>query len=350
MSTNKYMSDHYTGTNVSIFIGNQLLTQVLGITYSENQSKRPIYGYNSVYYDAVSNGQYICQGQIFINFIRANYLSHILQMYFFFVNSVKRMVNSGNQSEVMSFLQAQESTNALAQVIRDILDPRLGLGTNNRGPSDFRYRSVDELNSVLGGSRNTNTVDNIYNYNRDERPELDERNIPLFASQSERQRALDQALNTLFEDDQVRSDYIRALTGGVIQSTQRLEGESNIALATIDTIISANRFESVVERNMPLNQADSDLMIFGRPDQFGDAATSPRGIDITVMFGPPYNGIEQNQIINYSKQSSFVLRDCSFIGSSGQIMQDDQPVLETYNFLCRKKETLAQAMTTNSNN
>jgi hypothetical protein len=343
--TNKYMSDHYTGTNVSIFIGNQLLTQCMGITFSENQSKRPIYGYNSTYYDAVANGQYICQGQIFVNFVRSNYLSHVLQMYFMFVNSIKRLVNTGNQGQVMAFLQAQESTNSLAQVIRDIVDPRLGLGVNKEGPVDFRYRSVDELNSVLGGSRETNTTDDIFNYNRDEKPELDQRSLPLFASQSQRQRALDQALNTLFEDDQVRSDYIRVLTGGVIQSTQRIEGESNIALATVDTIISANRFESIVERNMPLTQADAELMIFGRPDQFGDAATSPRGIDITVMFGPPYNGIEQNQIINYSRQTSFVLRDCSFIGSSGQIMQDDQPIVETYNFFCRKKETIAQSIT-----
>jgi hypothetical protein len=72
----------YTGSNVSLFLGDELIVNAFGISYELSQNKRPIYGYNSLYFDAVSHGQVIVLGQLYINFQHPNYLSSLLVDHF----------------------------------------------------------------------------------------------------------------------------------------------------------------------------------------------------------------------------------------------------------------------------
>ena len=76
------VSTIYTGANVSITIGDNLLTNAFGISYELSQNKRPIYGYNSTHFDAMASGQIIILGQIYFNYQHPNYLSSVLNDYF----------------------------------------------------------------------------------------------------------------------------------------------------------------------------------------------------------------------------------------------------------------------------
>lgn len=68
----------YTGANVSLFIGTTLLTNVFGVSWEISQSKRPIYGYNSMYFDAIASGQVLVLGQLYVNYQHPNSLSAVL--------------------------------------------------------------------------------------------------------------------------------------------------------------------------------------------------------------------------------------------------------------------------------
>jgi hypothetical protein len=72
----------YTGANISVTIGNKFIANAFGISWELSQNKRPIYGYNSMYYDSVATGQVIVMGQLYINYQHPNYLSSLLRSYF----------------------------------------------------------------------------------------------------------------------------------------------------------------------------------------------------------------------------------------------------------------------------
>lgn len=73
-STTKYWSSN----QALIFIGPYLLDEVVALTYTYNQSKIPIYGYNDQYYKVIAGGKSIGQGQLTLNYIDSNYLSYAM--------------------------------------------------------------------------------------------------------------------------------------------------------------------------------------------------------------------------------------------------------------------------------
>jgi len=332
-NTYKYRATHYTGANVSIMIGPHLLTQCFGIEWQLSQTKRPIYGYHSQYFDGISNGVVLVTGQLFLNYVHTAYLSTVLQKYYQFQNIIRESVRQNNSNDLIDYLSAHDAVSPLVNVIRDALDPPLGL--RNQGSIDLSYAQVGELNSLTP----FDTVDSRT------RPNLNEEQLPnrmnLNMSNSDRTRALDQALNAVFEDERVQEDLISFFTGGVNSAGTFIHGEDG-SVAYESSVFNGDRLNSIVERNQHRNNLDGPLMSQARPDQFGDATSSPHGIDIIVHFGPPYGNVEQNQIYNYSNRSSFVLKDVVFNGESGQITNNDEPILETYTFMARKKEPITR--------
>lgn len=333
-TTYKYRATNYTGANVSIMLGPHLLTQCFGIEYSLQQSKRPIYGYNSQYYDGVANGLVLVTGALHLNFVHPGYLSTVLQKYHTFVNSVRELSDPARANDLVSYLSVHEGLSPLVNIIRDAVDPPVGLGIRPNEVDEHTYSEVGLLNAVTPQE----TVDSQI------RPNLDSRvpdRLNLNMSNSERTRALDQALNLVFEDEGVQQDLIQFFTGGISSGGSVLIGDDGNAYYE-SQVFNADKLNSLVERNQPLGACSNDLMTLARPDQFGSAESSPYGIDIMVHFGPPYGGVEQNQIINYSNRASFVLKDVTFTGESSQIMASDEPIIETYTFMARKKETLGR--------
>lgn len=75
----QYDYDHYSGANVSLYIGDILIDEITSIQYRMEQQKRPIYGYASHHWDFVARGTTIVTGNFTINFKEAAYLHIVLQ-------------------------------------------------------------------------------------------------------------------------------------------------------------------------------------------------------------------------------------------------------------------------------
>lgn len=329
-------SSHYTGANVSIRIGPNNLTQAFGISWSVQQTKRPIYGYHDQYFSGVSDGIIIVQGQLFLNFVHPGYLSSVLQQHMEFeAGLLERLRGGAGASDLMAYVRSSGRVQATTELLRDILDSPLGIRDrdSNRLPDDTRYSYIDSLNRFTP----RDTVDGTLRPDLDGDPDV-EPTLNLNMSNSERTRALDGVLDQIFDDRDMREDLIRYFTGGVASGTSQYTTQSISSSETF--VFHGDDLSGLVDRNVPLQLADDPTMAMARPDQFGSGYSSPHGIDILVHFGAPFGGEEQNRVVNYSNRSSFALKDCHFTGESGQIMMDDQPVMEVYNFFARKKETI----------
>ena len=73
-TTNYYPYDYFCGANVFITVNGQPILEAAGISYTEQDSMQPIYGYSSRLFDAVAPGQKIIQGTLVINQVDPDYL------------------------------------------------------------------------------------------------------------------------------------------------------------------------------------------------------------------------------------------------------------------------------------
>jgi hypothetical protein len=71
---------YYSGANVSIYVNNKELLECAGISFSYQNSRQPIYGYNSTLFDAMLPGREIIQGNFLINYVETNYLLSLLNI------------------------------------------------------------------------------------------------------------------------------------------------------------------------------------------------------------------------------------------------------------------------------
>ena len=75
---NYFGFEYFCGANVLIRIGDMPILEATGLSVSIQESKRPIYGYSSRYFDAVASGQVLVQGQLIINYVHQDYLFHAI--------------------------------------------------------------------------------------------------------------------------------------------------------------------------------------------------------------------------------------------------------------------------------
>lgn len=69
-----FPEEYFSGCDVSIYMGNKWISEVVAINFTMVEQVQPVYGYNSYTYDDVAQGSRIIQGSLRINFTRANYL------------------------------------------------------------------------------------------------------------------------------------------------------------------------------------------------------------------------------------------------------------------------------------
>ncbi|MGD9381866.1 MAG: hypothetical protein PVI03_05420 [Candidatus Thorarchaeota archaeon] len=75
-----YRYDAMTGAQIAIYFGDRtLIDDATAIQFALTQSKKPIYGYHSRYFDAVAGGVVIVHGRIFVNFIHQGYLRLLIK-------------------------------------------------------------------------------------------------------------------------------------------------------------------------------------------------------------------------------------------------------------------------------
>lgn len=74
-----YESDYFCGANVLCYFEDVLVDDVVRIAWSVNQSRQPIYGYASQYFNALAAGVVIAGGSIWVAFKEAAYIPVILR-------------------------------------------------------------------------------------------------------------------------------------------------------------------------------------------------------------------------------------------------------------------------------
>ena len=73
--------DVVSGAQIKVVLGeNVILEDCTAIQYTLTQSKKPIFGYASQYYDAVAKGIVIVHGRLWINYIHQGYLRTLLDL------------------------------------------------------------------------------------------------------------------------------------------------------------------------------------------------------------------------------------------------------------------------------
>lgn len=73
--------DVVSGAQIKVVLGeNVILEDCTAIQFTLTQSKKPIYGYHSTYFDAIASGIVIVHGRLWINFIHQGYLRTLLSL------------------------------------------------------------------------------------------------------------------------------------------------------------------------------------------------------------------------------------------------------------------------------
>jgi hypothetical protein len=78
---NFYEYDWYSGSQISVMIGDVLVDSCVGIQFEVQQSRSPVYGYASQYYSFVAPGKVIVQGTLTVAFKEAGYLLWPMQRF-----------------------------------------------------------------------------------------------------------------------------------------------------------------------------------------------------------------------------------------------------------------------------
>jgi hypothetical protein len=347
----EYSANYFSGANISIFIGPYLLTEVFGISWQEMESLQPEYGYNSRYYNFVSEGQVSVIGNLYLNFVHVSYLSTLLQKYHEFISIVEGAARAGRIEGIIGVLESREETANLINLVRNFYDPNLGniTGSNSTGSissasyiNSGDYASAPLLTSQMltvaeDGQRIISPIDFD---NRS--PDLSMGSLTdanAYRTNTSLSRSLDVGLNAIFDSPETRTSLISFFTGGVVSSNSLYE--NNDGSITENSSLRFDSLSEMVDNSVNRYAAKSPGMIYANPRQFGSASQGAKAIDIAVHYGPPGGLSEENKVYNYSTNSSFMLKGVRFTGESGILRNDDQPVLESYPFLARRKVTIA---------
>ena len=272
----------YTGANVSITIGANLITNAFGISYELSQNKRPVYGYNSLYFDAVASGQVIVLGQLYLNFQHPNYLSKVLSDYY------NRNLAKGRE------------LNGMAQSLGPLI------------MSDTAASYTEPLKSGL-----------------------------LANNAKQRQEA---SFSTQL--DQLHNDPLLAQTLGKTFGVTPMDKATDITRnfkivdGKVYDTFRGGAFEAIAmnPRNMNEIERRDGAAVLARPDNFTNNEGIRDPINIVITYGDPGLNDEKAGIMSYMPSTSIILRGVHFIGEAQQVMADDQPVMETYKFMARSKQ------------
>jgi len=77
----RYEYDWFSGSQISLMIGDVVIDNAVSISFDVSQSKTPVFGYASQYYTFVSDGKVLVQGSLVIGFKEAGYLLWPIKRY-----------------------------------------------------------------------------------------------------------------------------------------------------------------------------------------------------------------------------------------------------------------------------
>lgn len=313
----QYHADYYSGANVTIAIGPCILTQVAGVQFGVQQSKRPIYGYNSQYFDAVAKGQVSVSGNLWINFVNPRYLTVTIHRFYTMVYAFLNALSSGNSDGIQQLVNNNPS-------YRDIfraMSRRLDLPQSAFNLDDGEYLDVEEDDAyqyqlrVEGGDINTgDTFQRVGHMSRSRAT----------ANEQDFSRMLDE----IFEDSYNVSGLQNLVWG------ENVTGVGGTPELRSNAPALEENF-SIAELAATSGSILGSLSSFARADQMGHPSDGYLGIDITIMYGNPYDDPVTDLTLQYDTPSSIVIKDVHFLGQSQEITTEGNALIEVYPFMAR---------------
>jgi hypothetical protein len=304
-----YSNDYVSGTNVTVSMGPCILTQAAGLEYSVEQLKRPLYGYHSQRFDAVAKGLIQVNGRLILNFVSPRYLTITIQRYITTMYAWLHATDTSNlrQGSLVEYLQNDPQARSLFSAMSRQLDiPIESMGIES---GDFLEPNTEPFRYQIESS--DGTLFNVV-------PEL---NFQMGTDPQDFSTLLDE----FFASDQSVDGLTKLIWGDVSSQSQ------------------FNKQYSV--RNI-LNQGTSEEILTTvvshiRPDQMGDATDGIQGIDITVLYGHPFEDQVTSTSFRYDHSSARVFKNVHFIGESETIYSNSEPILDSYSFFCRDVHSLS---------
>lgn len=136
-------SKYFASNNALVFIGPYLLDEAVSIQYKLTQSKVPVYGYASQYYDAVGDGKIIVQGALSINYIDSAYL--FMALY----TAGQKLAGNNQENSYTAALNSLSGIGGTTESINNILQRIRGSKLHDKdGKSDSSLLSSSDMIKV----------------------------------------------------------------------------------------------------------------------------------------------------------------------------------------------------------
>ena len=116
----EYNLDYYSGAQSSMYIENVLIDEITSLQWTVQQSKVPIYGYASQFFDEMASGTVIVQGSFSINFVEAGYLWSVLDHvrgYNLHPDNAVALLESNEQRYTRELEEMKSQLNAISDTI-----------------------------------------------------------------------------------------------------------------------------------------------------------------------------------------------------------------------------------------
>lgn len=276
-----YEFDYYSGSQISLLLGDILIDSAIAINFSSSQSKTPIYGYNSQYYSFVADGHVLVQGSLLISFKESGYLFY----------PIKRSVN--NSAKI--YQTKDKSTSNLSRSPRYTVDED-GQIVNSYEPKDFSLTEAAraaEQKKVMEAN-----VEQMFDWEKIDGPD---------AALKEKKK-----YNKFWRE-------LEALPDDAFENwAETFEDAIWYGSEKSNPFVRDKLFSKNIPAGVLIN--DEDVLKHRRVDQYPE-------IDIYITYGDM-----SKQPSNHTVKK---LLDVSFIGQSQSIEISGEPIFEKYDFIAR---------------
>jgi hypothetical protein len=144
----QYSLDYFSGAQATVSItngtGKILLDEVTTLQWNEHQSKVPLYGYASQFFDQVAKGAVLVQGQFSINLVQPNYLLSVLRSGVYYDDN--EHLNKNAEDTIQKLKDVVNSTDAARPTPGEIIATTQTLEGKNNPQEYFKY-----INDVVWG-------------------------------------------------------------------------------------------------------------------------------------------------------------------------------------------------------
>tara|TARA_R110002020_G_scaffold268819_4_gene484138 strand:- start:15228 stop:16292 length:1065 start_codon:yes stop_codon:yes gene_type:complete len=332
-TSQRYGANHYSGANVTVSMGACILSQVHGVEWNVMQAKRPIYGYNSQYYDAISNGVVQVNGTLYVNFVSPRYLPACMMTFFEMSGLFNMMLNAASDDDEVfqrlgDYISGHPGVIDLMSAMSQFLDIPHGMIPTQSDPGDTWVDFGSELQTL---EQEQQSYDASV---RGGQPEINTSiaSDPLRQLQpNDNQLTFDELLNNAFENDSITDALTRIIWGGQgdLTGTGVIGEDSYIN----NDLLNLRQISNLVAAR--LGREGSVNIQQYRPDQIGVGSDGAYGLDIVITYGAPFGEQITDTTFQYDHSCSRIIKGVQFIGESTQIMADGAPILEVYPFIAR---------------